>query len=206
MVFSPNGKSWITWGLVIPMKIQELVDLCGWHEQLCLGCLWWWNASPGKQWMLSCSTDPVPSNSSEFEKWPCLPLSEEFIAGCPKCSHYYNTLSEHSWVRYPHPYPRFHSQWGIVDWKMEQEHATTFLIVWAQLPPRQHLLPVVPCEDGDDEFFRSFHETVTVCLTGLTSLLSKNSFSLVWGIESSPHVLRESGVTSKLWRRIKAFP
>ena len=33
---------------------------------------------------------------------------------------------------------------------MEQEHATTFLIVWAQLSQRQHLLPVVPCEDGDD--------------------------------------------------------
>ena len=60
MVFSPNGKSWITWGLVIPMKIQELVDLCGWNEQLCLGCPWWWNAYPVKQWMLSCSTEPVP--------------------------------------------------------------------------------------------------------------------------------------------------
>ena len=81
---------------------------------------------------------------------------------------------------------------------MEQEHATTFLIVWAQLPPRQHLLPVVPCEDGDDAFFRSLHETVTVCLTGLTSLLSKNSLSLVRGVESSRLVLRESGVTSKL--------
>lgn len=42
-------------------EIQEVVDLCGWHEQFCLGCLWWWNASPVKQCMLSCSTEPVPS-------------------------------------------------------------------------------------------------------------------------------------------------
>lgn len=142
-------------------EIQEVVDLCGWHEQFCLGCLWWWNASPVKQCMLSCSTEPVPSKI----RYPFLySLKSDLVChyrknlspGVPS-ARVTVTLSVHSWARYPHPYPRFHSQWRIVDSKMEQENATTFLIVWAQLPPRQHLLPVVPYEYGDDAFFRSLH-------------------------------------------------
>ena len=81
---------------------------------------------------------------------------------------------------------------------MEQGNTTTFLIVWVKLPPRQRLLPVVPCEEGDNAFTASSHGTVTVCLTGLTSLLSKNLFSLVRGVESLCLKLRESIVIFKL--------
>ena len=83
---------------------------------------------------------------------------------------------------------------------MEQEDTTTSLIVSVQLPPRQRSLPVVSCEDGDDASFHSLHpmEQLHICLTGLTSLLLKNSFSLVRGVESSRLVLLESGVTSTL--------
>ena len=83
---------------------------------------------------------------------------------------------------------------------MEQANATTFLIDWVLLHLRQHSLPVLLFEDGHDAFFRSIHSTVniTVCLTGMTSLLSKNSFSLVSGEESSRLLLRESVVASIL--------
>ena len=61
MVFSPNGKVLDNVRTSNTNENPRTDDICGWHEQLCMGCLWWWNASPVKQCTLSCSTEPVPS-------------------------------------------------------------------------------------------------------------------------------------------------
>ena len=125
-----------------------------------MGCLWWWNTFPVKHCMLSCNTESVSSQI----RYPFLQSLESDLV-----CHYRKNLSPGV------PSARI----TVALCQSIHEHVIHILILaftvsgelliqrwnkripqlilWAQLPPRQRLLPVVPCEDGDDAFFHSLH-------------------------------------------------